>query len=121
MCCRDFILEILQSSDLQGLSVWITRFVYIFVDFLIAILLMFSAHEYNKHPTFSSVNASSKSASGRGAEDHHVGEVIFCMYLLNPWTVITCVALSTIIFNNLAVALCLYAALKGRSKQIVKL
>ncbi len=41
------------------------------------------------------------------------GEIVFCVYLTNPWTILTCVAQSTIVFNNLAVVLCLYAAVKG--------
>jgi len=41
------------------------------------------------------------------------GEIVYCVYLLNPWTILTNVAQSTIVFNNFAVILCLYAAIKG--------
>jgi hypothetical protein len=90
---------------------------------------MFLSQNYLAHPTFtasapspSAASSSSSSSSSSAAvappstSPPLTGEIVFCVYLTNPWTILTCVAQSTIVFNNLAVVLCLYAAVKGSGR-----
>jgi hypothetical protein len=129
------------AAYLPTISHYATPALFIFTDFFIAFLLMFLSQNYLAHPTFtaSSSNAPSPSSPSSSASSSSTststsspsasvvvatnfnsstsppltGEIVFCVYLTNPWTILTCVAQSTIVFNNLAVVLCLYAAVKG--------
>lgn len=117
------------SSSLSPQYYYTTPLLFVATDFAIAILLMLLSQRYLAHPTFiisSSASSSSSSSSTSispspsssvtattSTSPPLTGEIVFCVYLLNPWTILTCVAQSTIVFNNLAVILCLYAAIKG--------
>ncbi|ELR12158.1 GPI transamidase subunit PIGU [Acanthamoeba castellanii str. Neff] len=73
-----------------------------------------SSTSSSSSPTTSSPSASVVAANFNSSTSPPLtGEIVFCVYLTNPWTILTCVAQSTIVFNNLAVVLCLYAAVKG--------
>jgi hypothetical protein len=117
------------AAYLPTLSHYATPALFIFTDFFIAFLLMFLSQNYLAHPTFtasapspSAASSSSSSSSSSAAvappstSPPLTGEIVFCVYLTNPWTILTCVAQSTIVFNNLAVVLCLYAAVKGSGR-----
>ena len=47
------------------------------------------------------------------SENSTLPDVIMAIYLLNPWTIATCLAESTIVFNSFFVLLALYGSLKG--------
>jgi hypothetical protein len=52
-------------------------------------------------------------------EEDNYGEFVIMTYMLNPFTIITCVGQTTTVFGNLATALCILSMLKGKSSGLM--
>ncbi|KAL6077961.1 Phosphatidylinositol glycan anchor biosynthesis, class U [Balamuthia mandrillaris] len=121
-----------QANDNARPSHLVLLLCFVAVDVLIAILLRNIAHEHAKRPTFPSLpsvlafkdSPFSTATTAVTCEEEqeelkslflnqYLPEFVAMCYLLNPWTIASCVSGSLLLFNNLAVVASLYFAMLG--------
>jgi len=108
--------------------VWFSRTLYIALDLIIAYLMFQIAkmHKMNiekqnktREAPETAVTRTSSDKSGAIGDDLNLAyysnlpHIIAALYLFNPAIICSCVSLSTVIFNNLALAGAVYFAMKG--------
>lgn len=109
--------------------VWFSRTLYIALDLVIAYLLFQIAkmHRMNNLEKQNKTQAVTETAMTRTSSDKsgtigdglnlafysNLPHIIAALYLFNPAIICSCVSLSTVIFNNLALAGAVYFAMKG--------
>lgn len=96
---------------------WFCRCLFIGMDVVITVLLFQIAKIHRTNVdlahSFDSNEALLQSSSSLHGFHSNLPHIIAALYLFNPIMICSCVSMSTVIFNNLALAATVYFALKG--------
>ncbi|KAK2184084.1 hypothetical protein NP493_283g03002 [Ridgeia piscesae] len=112
-------------NSLWGPAIYI---VFVFTDFVTAIVLERIAKHCGRHllveqkKNVKTFSTDAQKILVKSSDLRYTRLQVVAIYLFNPYSVITCLAKSTAIFNNLAIALTILYTLKGkRSKACLSL
>jgi len=98
---------------------FLTQLIYVLADLLSALLLseivLLWQNQHLSKNTSPSAGYRAKNKLNYYLDRKNLNELVAMIYMFNPLTIMSCLGMSTIIFNNLSIIFALYFALSGNT------